>query len=378
MASLTVREISRDEHLAFVTARSRETSVSFLQCPSWAAVKSEWGAQSLGWYDAHGTLVGAGLVLLRQVPRVKRFLAYLPEGPVIDWTGAGGDLRDWLVPMTEHLKTAGAFGIKMGPPVARRRWSAATVKAAVADGSAKRLGDVPPDGEDPTAADVAATLNGLGWRPPATDEGFAAGQPQYVFQVPLAGRTEGELLKGFNQLWRRNVKKADKAGVEVTLGTEADLPDFHRLYLETAERDQFTGRPLSYFQRMWSAMRAEDENRIRLYLARHEGDLVAATTLVQVGRHAWYSYGASSTAKREVRGSNAVQWRMLRDAVASGAEVYDLRGITDTLSEDDPHFGLIQFKLGTGGEAVEYLGEWDLPLNKMLFKAFEVYMGRRG
>jgi lipid II:glycine glycyltransferase (peptidoglycan interpeptide bridge formation enzyme) len=378
MASLTVREISRDEHLAFVTARSRETSVSFLQCPSWAAVKSEWGAQSLGWYDAHGTLVGAGLVLLRQVPRVKRFLAYLPEGPVIDWTGAGGDLRDWLVPMTEHLKTAGAFGIKMGPLVARRRWSAATVKAAVADGSAKRLGDVPPDGEDPTAADVAATLNGLGWRPPATDEGFAAGQPQYVFQVPLAGRTEGELLKGFNQLWRRNVKKADKAGVEVTLGTEADLPDFHRLYLETAERDQFTGRPLSYFQRMWSAMRAEDENRIRLYLARHEGDLVAATTLVQVGRHAWYSYGASSTAKREVRGSNAVQWRMLRDAVASGAEVYDLRGITDTLSEDDPHFGLIQFKLGTGGEAVEYLGEWDLPLNKMLFKAFEVYMGRRG
>jgi lipid II:glycine glycyltransferase (peptidoglycan interpeptide bridge formation enzyme) len=378
MASLTVREISRDEHLAFVTARSRETSVSFLQCPSWAAVKSEWGAQSLGWYDAHGTLVGAGLVLLRQVPRVKRFLAYLPEGPVIDWTGAGGDLRDWLVPMTEHLRAAGAFGIKMGPLVARRRWSAATVKAAVADGSAKRLGDVPPDGEDPTAADVAATLNGLGWRPPATDEGFAAGQPQYVFQVPLAGRTEGELLKGFNQLWRRNVKKADKAGVEVTLGTEADLPDFHRLYLETAERDQFTGRPLSYFQRMWLAMRAEDENRIRLYLARHEGDLVAATTLVQVGRHAWYSYGASSTAKREVRGSNAVQWRMLRDAVASGAEVYDLRGITDTLSEDDPHFGLIQFKLGTGGEAVEYLGEWDLPLNKMLFKAFEVYMGRRG
>ena len=379
MAALTVREIPADEHLAFVTARSRETSVSFLQCPSWAAVKSEWRSQRLGWYDAHGALVGTGLVLLRQVPKVKRFLAYLPEGPVVDWTGGeAGELADWLTPMTEHLRDAGAFGIKMGPLVIRRRWSAATVKAAVADGSAKRLGDVPPDSEDPAAAQVAATLTRLGWRPPSGDEGFAAGQPQFVFQVPLAGRTEEELLKGFNQLWRRNVKKADKAGVEVSLGTEADLADFHRLYLETAERDHFTGRPLAYFQRMWTAMRAEDENRIRLYLARHEGDLVAATTLVQVGRHAWYSYGASSTAKREVRGSNAVQWRMLRDAAAAGAEVYDLRGITDTLSEDDPHCGLIQFKLGTGGEAVEYLGEWDLPLNKVLFKAFEVYMGRRG
>jgi lipid II:glycine glycyltransferase (peptidoglycan interpeptide bridge formation enzyme) len=370
-----VRQISREEHLAFVTERAAKTSVSFLQCPSWAEVKSEWGSQSLGWYDGAGTLVGAGLVLLRKVPRVSRFLAYLPEGPVIDW--AADDLEGWLAPMVEHLRDAGAFGIKMGPLVVRRSWSAATVKAAIADGSAARLGDVPADDTDPVGERVASTLERLGWRPPASDEGFAAGQPQYVFQVPLEGRTEDELLKGFNQLWRRNVKKADKAGVEVSLGTEADLAAFHELYLETAERDHFTGRPLSYFQTMWSAMRAEDPDRIRLYLARHEGDLVAATTMVRVGRHAWYSYGASSTAKREVRGSNAVQWRMLRDAAAAGATVYDLRGITDTLSQDDPHFGLIQFKLGTGGEAVEYLGEWDLPLNRLLFKAFEVYLGRR-
>jgi len=134
---------------------------------------------------------------------------------------------------------------------------------------------------------------------------------------------------------------------------------------------------VSYFEKMWAAMRAEDPDRIRLYLAEHEGDLVAATTMVRVGQHAWYSYGASSTAKRDVRGSNAVQWAMLRDAKAAGATVYDLRGITDTLAEDDPHFGLIQFKLGTGGEAVEYVGEWDLPLNKVLFKAFDLYMSRR-
>ncbi|MGH8893923.1 MAG: lipid II:glycine glycyltransferase FemX [Actinomycetes bacterium] len=373
--TVTVREISREEHLAFVTDRAATESVSFLQCPSWAQVKGEWGSQSLGWYDASGALVGAGLVLLRQIPKVKRFLAYLPEGPVIDW--AAEDLATWLDPMVEHLRAAGAFGVKMGPLVVRRRWSAATVKAAVADGSAKRLVDVPPDEADAGADRVAATLTRLGWRRPSGDEGFAAGQPQYVFQVPLGGRSEEDLLKGFNQLWRRNVKKADKAGVELTLGTEADLPAFHALYLETAERDGFTGRTLGYFQQMWAAMRAEDPDRIRLYLARHEGDLVAATTMVRVGRHAWYSYGASSTSKRDVRGSNAVQWRMLRDAASAGATVYDLRGITDTLSEDDPHFGLIQFKLGTGGEAVEYLGEWDLPLNRLMFKAFEVYMDRR-
>ena len=69
---------------------------------------------------------------------------------------------------------------------------------------------------------------------------------------------------------------------------------------------------------------------------------------------------------------------MLTDAHAAGATVYDLRGITDTLDPDDHLFGLIQFKLGTGGQAVEYLGEWDLPLNPLLHKAFQMYLARRG
>jgi vancomycin resistance protein VanK len=129
---------------------------------------------------------------------------------------------------------------------------------------------------------------------------------------------------------------------------------------------------------MYDALSTEDPDRIRLWFAEHEGDLVAATIAIRVGAHAWYSYGASSTEKREVRGSNAVQWAMMRDAMAAGADVYDLRGITDTLESDDPHLGLIQFKVGTGGEAVEYVGEWDLPLRRLLYRAFSLYMKRRG
>ena len=71
------------------------------------------------------------------------------------------------------------------------------------------------------------------------------------------------------------------------------------------------------------------------------------------------------------------QWAMIRHAIEAGAHVYDLRGITETLDADDPHVGLIQFKVGTGGQAVEYVGEWDLPLNKPLYAAFDLYMRRR-
>jgi vancomycin resistance protein VanK len=228
-----------------------------------------------------------------------------------------------------------------------------------------------------------AQLHELGWRPQAVEGGFAAGQPQYNFVIPLTHddgtpRTEDEVLAGMNQLWRRNIKKAAKQGVVVERGSREDLKAFHDLYVHTAERDHFTPRGLHYFETMYDALSAEADGRISLWTARHEGDLVASTIAIRVGTHAWYSYGASSTEKREVRGSNAVQWAMISDALASGAEVYDLRGITDTLDADDPHVGLIQFKVGTGGEAVEYVGEWDLPLNRPLYKAFDLYMKRRG
>jgi vancomycin resistance protein VanK len=378
---LAVRTISAEEHLAFL--RSRE-SASFLQTPAWARVKQEWRSESIGWSlpgSPSGELVGVALVLSRQLPKVKRFLAYVPEGPVIDWQT--DDLAAWLGPMAEHLRARGAFGIRMGPPVILRRWSAAQVKEGIADASVRSLTSLAPTERSAEGARVVSELRELGWREQRAEGGFAAGQPQYNFWLPLrddAGeqRTEEDVLAGMNQQWRRNIKKAAKAGVTVTTGTVDDLPAFHALYAHTAERDHFTPRPLGYFRTMFDALGAEEPDRIRLHLAHHEGDLVAATISIRVGSHAWYSYGASSTEKREVRGSNAVQWQMIRDAIAAGAAIYDLRGITDTLTSDDPHVGLIQFKVGTGGEAVEYAGEWDLPLNRPIYKAFELYMKRRG
>lgn len=367
-----VRAITTAEHVAFNASRS---SVSFLQTPAWARVKTEWGSESLGWFDDSGQLVGAGLVLYRRLPRTRRSLAYLPEGPSIDW--ASDDLAGWLDPLVLHLRGAGAFAVRIGTLAVARTWSGPTIKAAIADPTVLRLSDVPPDTVGGDGA--RAQLLQLGWRPRNDDDGgFSVGQPRWVFQLPLAGKDEAQLLRGMNQLWRRNLKKAAKAGVVVTEGGVADLPEFHRIYLETALRDGFTPRPLSYFQLMFEVLLAEDKDRIRLYLAHHEGDLVAATTWVRVGDHAWYSFGASTTAKRDVRGSNAVQWRMITDALAAGCTVYNLRGITDTVDENDPHIGLLQFKVGTGGEAVEYLGEWDLPLNRLLYKAFELSLSRRG
>jgi lipid II:glycine glycyltransferase (peptidoglycan interpeptide bridge formation enzyme) len=368
---IRLRAIEPAQHREFVEARSG----SFLQTPAWGRVKSDWRAESLGWFRGPD-LVGTGLVLYRDLPRLGRSLAYLPEGPVTDWDSP--DALSVLRTLRDHVAAQGAFALRIGPAVPVRRWYASSVKAAIADEAVSSLRDVPPDVEDESGVRLRLLLERLGFSHLGSDGGFAAGQPEFVFQLPLVDKSEDDVLAGMNQLWRRNIKKSAKQGVVVAQGGVADLPAFHRVYLETAERDHFTPRPLSYFRRMIDVMTQEQPDRIRLYLAHHEEDLVAATIWVRVGGHTWYSYGASTSAKREVQGSTAIQWRMMCDSMAVGAAVYDLRGITDTVAVDDAHAGLIRFKVGTGGEAVEYVGEWDLPLNRLLHKAFALYLRRRG
>jgi lipid II:glycine glycyltransferase (peptidoglycan interpeptide bridge formation enzyme) len=503
-APLDVRQITAEQHQAFVAGRP---SVSFLQVPQWAAAKPDWASESVGWISVDGRIVGAALVLYRRIPRLNRSLAYLPEGPVIDW--GAPDLSRWLEPLVEHLRARGAFTVRIGPPVQRRWWETPTIRSAIAGGSAVRLGDVAPDGVGASAADVTSQLRAMGWRQApgyrdtdgdgrhGSGAGFAGGQPRYVFQVPIGGRSITEVFAGLGQQWRRNIRTSERLDVVVTAGGRDDFDVFHDLYVTTAARDGFTPRPRPYFPQMWDALHADfspavaarpsrfttvrggreaggaagdtnggaagnpmgdtasgaagDTNGgaagnpmgdtasgaagntnggaagntnggaagdtsdgaardlvaasdrtstggsvgisvgapadapaggpgrpdMRLYLARHRGAVLAASILVRVGDHAWYSYGASADHDRRLKPSNALQWRMLADAHAAGAAVYDLRGIGASLDADDALFGLTRFKLGSGGRAVELLGEWELPINRLLHRAVGAYLARR-
>jgi lipid II:glycine glycyltransferase (peptidoglycan interpeptide bridge formation enzyme) len=181
-----------------------------------------------------------------------------------------------------------------------------------------------------------------------------------------------------NQQWRRGIRKAEKAGVTVELGGSDDLPDFHRVYLETAARDGFAGHPLEYFQRAWQALSGEGERRIRLYLARHEGEVLAGMLVVTVGGLAGYTHGGSVGHKRDLHPSTAAHWRILQDLLAEGADVYDMRGVDDTLDPAAHRFGILRFKLGTGGDAVENVGDWDLPLQPVLHRAATAAVGLYG
>ncbi len=371
---LTVRTISTTDHLDYLRGCA---GASYLQCPSWGRIPPRWRPESVGWFDG-SRLRGVGLVLYRRVPAVGS-LAYLGEGPVLDWADLGAE--DVTEALLDFLRTRTVFSVTMAPALVLRRWRVGTLRAAVRDGSARRLRDVSPDVVDDTASAVAVTLRRQGWRQyEAAGPGFGGKMhPRYRSQVPLSPRTDapGTLEQRLDTSWRRNLRRATKSGVTVATGGAGDLSAFHRLYAETAVRDAFPPLPLEFFERLWRELRAEDPQRVELYLASNDGQVHAAALRTRVGDEFSYTHGASSNTGRDGRPSNALQWRMLTDAAAAGGSVYDLRGISDSLDPDDPLFGLLRFKLGLGADAVEMVGEWDYPLRPVRHRAVAAYLGRR-
>ena len=364
---IEIRSITQEIHRDFI---SELPSASFLQLPEWGAVKSDWKSKSIGIYKG-SSLLGVALLLTRALPVVGKSFGYIPEGPI--FTPDFSQYADVLESLTKFAKSEKIFLLRVGPAIAYRDWNSEVIKAALASNEASSLLKTQATIEYQKGRSAIETFQQEGWRPVVSESGFSEGQPNFVFQLNLESQSEENILAGFNQQWRRNIKKAEKEGVVVSQGSREALSDFHKVYLETAARDKFIPRPLRYFQRMWDELN-RNENHLILFLASWQGEVIASTIAIRVGSHYWYSYGASSAFGREARGSNAIQWVMMKDALASGATCYDLRGITPTLDPNDSHSGLIQFKVGTGGYARQLVGEWEKPISHFWSLAFATYL----
>ena len=377
---LTVREISADEAVDTLL----ELGGSFLQTPAWGRAKQGWRRTHLGWFDASGARVGAGLVLSRTIPRLSRSYAYLPEGPGLPWDVVAADPARWLDPLVAWAKGRKAFALRLGYPVVSRIWDREPVKKQVVENGLLSFTTLPTSVDNPTARTLEAWLDRNGWLPLGAD-GVAVGQPRLLCIVDLRGRTEAELLKGMNQQWRRNVKKAEKAGVQVRAVGPEGLDTFHELYVESAQRDNFLPRPKAYFDAMARAFDSEDtgtdgdEPRVsaRFYEAHVDGDVLASALMIRFGRTFSYLYGGSTERNRDARASNALQWRAMRDAAAAGCEAYDFRGFNTSLGATSPLTGLLLFKLGAGADVVEMVGERELVISRFWHFAFARAMAAR-
>lgn len=92
--------------------------------------------------------------------------------------------------------------------------------------------------------------------------------------------------------------------------------------------------------------------------------ILSGAIVIKSGKKAWYLYGASSNEYKHLMSNYLLQWNMITWAKEHGCNLYDFRGISGDLSEENPLYGLYKFKKGFNPEFVEYIGEFDIAINK--------------
>ena len=388
--TLRIQEISTEQHHEFIAEQAR---ASFLQNPIWPRTKPAWRSQSLGWFD-NEELVAASLVLYRPIPVPGlrgRSLAYIADGPLFDPDLV--ELDAVLEPLVPHARSQGAFMIRMVLPLDLRRWDADDVRKALSGGEHGMIPELQPVESNTMAWKLEDTLVRKGWQKPELSEDFVAGQAQFQARIPLRQLTPEqradrespefeqaveEVLMRMDSTSRRQTRKSTRSELSITSGGLDEVAAWQTLYEETAERDNFTGRPQSYFESMMHALNESETSQCKVLFAHYEDQLLASAIYVQQQDTGWYVYGASTRAESKRYAPRALQLEQIKLSLEAGAAWYDLGGVSATLNKEHELAGLTRFKTTMGADVVQTMGEWDLPINKVLSRAFTMYLERRG
>jgi hypothetical protein len=293
-----------------LTPAAWDASLQELEQP--APLLQSWGygeAQAReGWAVERLCLPGGGLatVLLQGAGPLR--WAYVPRGPVPASRQALADLAAWA----------------RGRRLARLR--------------------VEPE----APGDLGAELRELGFRP------AVAAHPQHTLVVPLGA--EEDMLASFKPKHRYNIRLAEKRGVSVEVG--ADAAELWRQCQGTERRQSISLPSVELYEH-----RLELLDRCRVYVARHEGEPLAAIMVAWFAGRAYYLFGGSSGQRRQLMPTYLLQWAAMRDAARGGCRDYDLWGLPPAPDPSHPWIGLWQFKTGFGGELLTYSGAWDLVLS---------------
>lgn len=278
-------------------------------------------------------------------------------------------------------------------PFVLRRWGADDVRKALSANEHAMIPELTSADSDDTTSALADELTRLGWEKPGLSEDFEAGQAQFQARIPLPELTAEqradrqspefqaaveEVLMRMDSTSRRQTRKSTRSDLTITTGGRDTISQWQALYEETAERDDFTGRPQSYFESMFDALNASDLAQCTLLFAHYEDKLLASAIYVQQQDTGWYVYGASTREESKRYAPRALQLEQIMLSLEAGARWYDLGGVSATLNKEHELAGLTRFKTTMGADVVQTLGEWDYPINKVLAKGFRAYMERRG
>jgi CelD/BcsL family acetyltransferase involved in cellulose biosynthesis len=246
---------------------------------------------------------------------------------VLAETGSGGALR------------AGVPIVEVANPLRPRRW----VSLPYVDSCPPlAVGDAFESLADALAAErTRAGVASLEVRAPVAGRQVHTRSAWVSHELALTGDADAQ-LKALHGMTRRNVRIAEREGVEIRFGEGMSslTETFYGLHVETRRRLGVPVQPRRFFRIFWREIVERDLGFV--LVAYHRGEPVASAVFLAHKGRLVYKYGASSQASLNVRPNNLLFWYVIRWAADRGYTTLDFGR---TAAEQH---GLRSFKAGWG------------------------------
>lgn len=181
-------------------------------------------------------------------------------------------------------------------------------------------------------------------------------------------RKEEEILQSMKPKTRYNIHLSHRKGVQVRTYGNEQLDEWYKIYAETSQRNKVTLHKKDFFRNVLEDRKnIQKDMDISLLMADFEGEFLSAMFLVLSKNRGTYLYGASSSQKRNLMASYAIQWEAIKRAREAGCTEYDMFGCAPGPDASHPMHGLYRFKSGFGGDLFHRMGCWDYPIDKEMY-----------
>lgn len=275
-------------------------------------------------------------------------------------------------------------------------------------------------------------LNRLGYKHQGYSIGYSQlSQIRWLSVLNIQQKNDEALLQEMQYQTRRNIKKTIEMGVQVRTLDISETDKFFKLFQMAEEKHGFKFRDQRYFeemQQMYSQnsmiklayidlekyitklkqneaqltleilelekamtitpnskkkktkltqLQQQRNNQLKKIkefekLQQQEGNILhlAAAYYIYTKDEVYYLSSGSNPKYNFFKGAYSLQWDMINFAINHHIPRYNFYGITGDFSAEAEDYGVQQFKKGFNTQVEEYIGDFVLPVNKLLYKLF--------
>ncbi len=250
---------------------------------------------------------------------------YCPRGPAVDWSNSGR-VAQVLRALREYIREAepAAVCLRCDPSL-------------------------------PAGSPETRPFPSLGFR---SSGRFVNVERTWIAELQPSWEAQIEWQKdhGMRSNIPRYLRRAEAAGVVVRASDDpGDLETFLDVLQITTERKEgMWHNPIEWYRLQFAALAPSGMERV--FLAEHEGEVIAAALVSIFGKRATYLWGGSLDHKRELRVPHYMHFQIMRYAHEHGCSEYDFFGTvkSENLRPGYGGYGYSAFKRTFGGYELLY------------------------